>query len=178
MQEQEHVLDPGNAPLPPEEPENYEGFVQEDQVEFARTENTGVTIHIRGADDKPMYYLKNGVKTPVTMVVAGSHSDYYRAVEKELRQRKLNKKSFTGEFIYEDSIEKAGGCVLAWDGFFSRRSREHPIEAVRLTPHNVKQLLKRCPWVLEQVTMAMNDHASFFENGSTPPSTTSNSPQG
>ena len=161
------------------DPDQTEGFVQEEQVETARQENEGIDVHIRSAKEKPLYYKDaKGDLRPVLWRVAGSHSDHYKRAEKTLRQRKLSKKSFTGEVIYEDSIEKAAACVLSWEGMFSRRSADGPLVEVPFTPHNVKQVLVRCPWVLEDVQHAMQDHASFFGNGSTPPATISDSLQG
>lgn len=143
------------------------GFDIDAQVQAAKKENEGIVVLINGVDEVPIFYMKDGVKTPVTITVAGAHSDQFRRAENTIRQRKLKPKSFTGQVIYDDAIEKAAACTLAWEGFISRRRGSDALVPVPMTPDNAKQLYKRCPWVHEQVVLAMNDHTGFFETEST-----------
>jgi hypothetical protein len=145
------------------------GFDIESQVEQAKMENEGIVVHINGIDEKPQFFNKDGKLTPVTITVAGEHSDHYRRAEAAIRKRKLKPKSMTGQVVYDDNIEKIAACTLAWEGFFSRRRGSDTLVLVPMTPDNVKQVYNRCPWVLEQVLMAMTDHASFFGKESTKP---------
>jgi len=136
------------------------GFDLEKQAEQAKLEDKGIDVHIHGVDEKPLFYEKDGQQFPVIINVSGAHSSQYRRVEQALRRRKLKPKNFTGELIYEDTIEKAAACTNGWEGFFINGK---PIDP---TPHNIKEVYKRAPWVLDQVTEAMHDHQSFFSNSS------------
>jgi hypothetical protein len=160
----EFEVEPMN--VPPVAVDEAEGFEIGAETEAARLENEGVVVPINGADEKPRYYKKNGEVKPVTITVAGSHSDYYRRAEKAIRQRKLKPGKLTGQTFYDDNIEKVAACTLGWEGFFSRESKDGPLVPIEPTQHNIKEMYKRCTWVLEQVMEAMNDHASFFVKGS------------
>lgn len=137
------------------------GFDINQQAEKAKKEDEGTEVHIHGLDDLPMFYEEDGEQKPVTITVAGAHSQTYRRIEDSMRRRKLKPKQLTGEAIFSDNIEKAAACTLDWQGFFVGE------EVVQPTANNIKQLYKTCPWVYEQVFEAMHDHARFFGNGST-----------
>lgn len=143
-------------------------FDIEEQGEKAKEEDKGTEVFIHGVDEKPAFYTdEDGAEQPVTIIVAGMHSTQFRRAEELLRKRKLKARNFTGEAVYDDNIEKVAACTLGWAGFTFKG------EQVQCTPHNVKELYKKCPWVLDQVLEAMQDHARFFNSGSTRPSTTS-----
>lgn len=144
-----------------------EGFVLEDQVELAKFENKEIPVHIRGADLKPAWWTDDtGTKRPVLIWVTGEHSDYMRQAESRIRRRKLKPNEMTGELFYNDNIEKAAACTRRWEGLFSRTRQGGPRVEVACIPHNVKELYKKCPWVLEDVEEGIRDHARFFESNS------------
>jgi hypothetical protein len=138
------------------------GFDIKAQVEKAKKEDEGIDVHVNGVDEQPLYYQKEEEMHPVTIRMAGVHSALFRRAEERIRKRKLKPRQFTGELIYEDNIEKVAACALGWDGFYSNG------QEVPFTQENIKEIFKQCPWVLDQCMEAMNDHASFFENGSKP----------
>lgn len=145
------------------------GFDVKQQVEAAREEDKGTVVEIFGIDEKPMYYDDGpGTETkPVTITVAGVHSRLYRRVDEKLRRRKLRPNKLTGEAIYDDNIERVVACTLDWAGFHAAGD---PLPCTR---ENATMLYKQCPWVLDQVLEAMNDHSRFFSNGSVSPTSTS-----
>lgn len=138
-----------------------------EQKQAARNEDQGIDVHIHGLDDLPMFFEQDGEEKPVTITVVGSHSSRCRRFEEQLRKRKLKPSNLTGKRIYDDNIEKTAHCSLDWQGFFMD-GKEVPF-----SQHNVKEVYVQCPWVLEQVLEAMNDHARFFESGSQKPQSTS-----
>lgn len=137
------------------------GFDITKQAAAAETEDKGIAVHIFGLDEKPLFHGENGDK-PVTITVAGAHSKTFRRVEERLRKRKIKPRQLTGEVIHEDNVYKVAACTLGWDGFYVDAQ---PIEC---NLENAKMLYKQCPWVMDQVMEAMNDHASFFESSSLP----------
>lgn len=149
------------------------GFDVKQQSEAAKAEDEGTVIHIRGIDDLPVFYQQGDSKEnkPVTIRVAGVHSRRYRRIEEQLRRRKIKAHQLTGEAIYEDNLERVAACTLEWEGFHAEG------KPLQCTTDNVKQVYKQCPWVLEQVLEAMNDHSRFFSSGSQSPTSTSDSSQ-
>lgn len=122
-------------------------------------EDEGVEVHIHDAAESPMYYKDaDGKEQPVVIVVAGAHSKRHRDAETAIRRRKLRPKSLTSETFYQDGIEKAAACTISWKGFF-----DGDVE-VQCTSTNAAELYRALPWLLDQVTEAMHDHARFFEN--------------
>jgi len=137
------------------------GFDIDLQAAQAKKEDEGIVIHIHGVDEIPLYYKDHeGENKPVTITVAGAHSQKYRAVERELRKRKIKPKSLTSAQAFEDNMHKAVVCTLTWEGFNVNGQHVEP------TAHNVEMVYKRCPWVYDQVVEAMHDHAAFFGDGS------------
>jgi hypothetical protein len=135
------------------------GFDIEVQAAAANQEDNGTVVHIHGVDENPLFFkADSGEDKPVSITVTGVHSQRFRRIEAQHRKRKLKASRLTGETIYDENIEKVAACTVSWEGFFVNGT---PVE---MTPHNVKELYKRCPWVLEQVLEAMNDHARFFTN--------------
>jgi len=140
--------------------EQNSGFDISAQAELATREDEGTVVHIHDLSDRPMFFDRNGTNVPVTITVAGTHSKRYRRAEEQLRKRKLRSRNLTGEVIYEDNIEKLAACTLEWDGFFDHG------DPVRCDSANARRLYKACPWVVPQLTEAMDDHESFFSKDS------------
>lgn len=129
--------------------------------EVAAQEDEGAFVHIHGLDDMPLFYTDdNGEERPVGVVVAGAHSSRYRQMEAQLRKRKIKSRQLTGMAIYDDNLEKAATCTLAWQGFLADGAE------VRLTKVAAKDVYHKFPWVYEQVLEAMHDHKLFIEGGS------------
>jgi hypothetical protein len=132
------------------------GFDLNQQAAAAKKEDVGTVVHINGIDDMPLFYEADGKQLPVTITVAGAHSEKFRSVEAQFRKRKLKASRFTAEVVYDENIDKVTACTLAWEGFFVGGQ---PIE---FTPKNVREVYKACSWVLEQVVEAMHDHSRYF----------------
>lgn len=144
------------------------GFDIQAQAEQAKKEDEGIVVHIHGVDEIPAYYeAPEGGEKPVTITVAGAHSQKYRAVERDLRKRKIKPKSLTSQQAFEDNLFKAVACTITWEGFHVSGTFVEP------TAHNVEMVYRRCPWVYDQVIEAMHDHAAFFGSGSPKQETTS-----
>jgi hypothetical protein len=138
-----------------------DGFDIQQQASSAQKEDDGTVVHVNGLDDKPMFYTApDGAERPVTITVAGTLSRRYRRVESEIRKRPIKVKKLTGEVFHEDAVEKAVACTIAWEGFTFDGT---PVDATRV---NVLRLYQACPWVMEQVTDAMQDHTRFFGSAS------------
>ena len=137
-----------------------QGFDIQQQAELAKEEDKGIDVHIHGVDEKPLYYMDGDVQKPVTINVSGVHSEKHRRVEAMLRKRKLKPNQFTGQFVYEDAIERAAACTNDWQGFFADG------KVVPFSQANVREVYKRAPWVHDQIAEAMNDHSRFFGNAS------------
>lgn len=139
------------------------GINLKQQLEQAKVEDQPRDIPINGLDGKPMTHMVGDKKTPVTISVVGIHSQAYRAVEAEQRQRRLRPRQMTSETFFEDAIEKAVACTKGWDGFYEDEEGTVPL---RCDPHNVRMMYKMLDWLYEQVVEAMNDHALFSQSSS------------
>lgn len=123
--------------------------------EIAVIEDQGTVVHIIDLNDRPMYYQGPDGERPVTITVAGAHSRKARAVDRELRGRKIKPNQLTGDKFRDDAIEKLAACTLAWDGFFDG---EAPVEMNR---HNARRLYAAATWIFDQVQEAHVDHKRF-----------------
>lgn len=135
------------------------GFDIQAQKAAAEQEDEGTVVHIHDLNDKPMYYGE-GEDHPVTITTAGVHSSRYRKIEAAQRRRPLKLKKMTLETALEDGIERAAACALGWEGFFSDGAQ------VECNRHNVTELYRACPWVLDQVSEAMGEHTRFSKSSS------------
>lgn len=137
------------------------GFDISEQKELAKKEDEGITLHLEGVDGKPMFFRNSvGEVVPVTITVAGSNSDRFKDIENRIRKRKLKPRQLTGDTLHNDQIEKAAYCTLRWEGILDKGN------PVRCDHANALALYKHLPFVLRQVIEAMDDHESFFSNGS------------
>lgn len=149
-----------NEEIVVEQEETVTGFDIDQQKTAAAQEDDGLDVHIQGVDGSPLFYRDSaGQKKPVIIRVAGSNSQKYRRIEEQLRKRKLRANMITGEALHSDQITKVVACTLHWEGFTSNA------DDVPLTPRNARMVYERCPWVLDQLIEAMNDHESFFKKG-------------
>lgn len=130
------------------------GFVVGDKS-VAEREDEGTIVHVTDAHGKPLYYGENNDK-PVTIRVAGTYSKTYRRAEEAIRRRPFKPAKVTGEKFYEETMEKAIACTLAWEGFFDQDGK--PVE---LNRHNVAAIYEQYPWVYDLVWEAMDDHSRF-----------------
>lgn len=141
------------------------GFNIKKQAAAAQVEDQGTFVHIHGLDDLPMFYKDaEGNEQPVGITVAGSHSARCREVDGQMRKRRIKVRNLTGQSILEDTIERVARCTLSWQGFFVDDGSTE--ELVRCDVANARVLYKECPWVLDQVSEAMNDHSRFFSKES------------
>jgi hypothetical protein len=136
------------------------GFDIHEQIEAAKSEDQGKAFHVRGADGKPAFHGEGPDRKPVTITVAGTHSERVRRKDREIRRRKIRQGTFTLEQAHDNAIELAVAATIGWDGFTSRGA---PLPC---TPANVEQLYRGCPWIFDDAQEAMNDHAGFFEKPS------------
>jgi hypothetical protein len=124
--------------------------------DVADRENEGTLIHLNDELGKPWYEGER----KVTITVAGSYSRIFRKAEEAIRRRPLKAGKLTSEKFYDENMEKAIACTLAWEGF------ELDGKPADLSRANIAKLYTNCPWVYDQVWEAMNDHQLFFRNDS------------
>jgi hypothetical protein len=130
------------------------------QAEATAAEDDGTFVHLMDLDDNLLYYTEgeSGAERPVGIEVAGAHSRRFREIENKHRKRRIKVRDLTGAKLHDDSIEKVAYCTLAWQGIADSGT------PVPLTLSNARELYTQLPWVLEQVTEAMNDHQRFTKS--------------
>ena len=131
-------------------------FDIKEQAKAGEVENAGTFVHIHDLSEKLLYFQDGEEEKPVGILVAGAHSHQYRQIEAQQRQRRLKPKDLTSARAFEDSVERVVFCALGWQGFLMEG------KPVQFSKENLKTLLKECPWVLDQITEAMQDHSRFF----------------
>lgn len=137
------------------------GFDISKHKEIAQAEDEGTFVHLHDIDDLPMYYTDGGEEKPVGVWTAGAHSTRHRRIESQLRKRKIRGKDLTAQRLYEDTIERVAGCSMNWQGIFDGD------QVVPFTVDNARMLYRTCPWIMDQVAEAMQDHKRFFSKEST-----------
>jgi len=144
------------------EPMDPTGFDISAEQAAAALEDSGYDMPVKGINGEPAFWKnpETGNVEPVTIRVVGANSSRFRAIEKKLRERVLKPKQFTGQAMYEDSVEKAAACTLGWNGIHDRGN------PAPFSVNNAKVLYKKLPFLLNQVTEAMNDHSLFSESSS------------
>ena len=116
-------------------------------------EDEGVVVHITNANGEPLYF---GDKQPVTITVAGTYSKRYREAERAVTSRRFKgNRTPDIDAIRKEALNLTAECVLAWDGFFDGG------KVLECSKANVVKVLDGFPWVLQQVEVAMGDHAGF-----------------
>lgn len=128
------------------------GFVVGNQS-VAEREDEGTLVHVTDEGGKLLYH---GEGKPVTIRVAGTYSKTYRRAEEQIRRRPFKAGKITNEKFYDETMEKAIACTLAWDGFVDQHG--NPIE---LNKHNIAAVYEEYPWVYDLVWEAMDDHSRF-----------------
>lgn len=128
------------------------------QAEATAAEDDGTFVHLMDLDDNLLYYTEGEEEKPVGIEVAGAHSKRFREIENKHRKRRIKVRDLTGAKLHDDSIEKVAYCTLAWHGITDGGT------PLLLTLHNARELYAQLPWVLEQVTEAMNDHQRFTKS--------------
>jgi hypothetical protein len=147
------------------------GFDLSVEQKAAAVEDDGTVVPILDREGRPMY-ADEAEKTPVTITVAGRYSAHYRRAEESIRKRPFKAKKLTSEVFYEDQVEKVVACTLAWEGFYAD-GKPFPLNRA-----NAAALYQACPWVLDQVSEAMNDAANFSRGLSQKPPSTSGAKRG
>lgn len=142
-----------------------------EQKKIASREDEGTVVHLFDLNDAPMFYVDPKHpelgQRPITITVAGVHSEKYRKIEAQYRQKKLKSSRLTTEALHQEQISKIASCTLDWEGFG---------DAHGFTPCSyaaAKALYEECSWVLDQINEAMNDHTRFFGKESSTPENTS-----
>lgn len=131
------------------------------QGKAGEVEDGGTFVHLFGLDEQPAFFKDaDGKDQPVGITVAGTNSRQYRQIESMQRNRRLKPKDLTGAKMLEDSVERVAFCAISWQGF------QMDGAPVQFSKENVKVLLKECPWLLDQITEAMQDHSRFSRSGS------------
>lgn len=138
--------------------DDFGGFDVAEELLEASVEDRGTVVKITKLNGKQARVLVNGEVVYTTITVTGVNSRRYRAEEKAIRDRKVDK--ITHQKFYDDSIEKAAACTLEWTGILNKG------QPVRCDRANAAQIYKLFPRLLEQVTEAMNEHALFTKNSS------------
>lgn len=134
------------------------GFDINQQADAGNIEDEGTFVHLEGLDEKLLFFTdSDGQEKPVGILVAGVHSRRYREIEGIQRKRRITKKDLTAARAVEDSIEKTAWCSLDWQGFVDG---DKPVPFSR---ENVAAIYRTCPWVLEQVSEAMQEHKRFLQ---------------
>ena len=121
-------------------------------VQEAEDEGTVIEVLDQNAD-----VMEHGKGKKVTMRVAGSYSKRYKSAQHKQTNRALKGKrtKFDAELLDTQRQEVAAACVMEWSGFFDGGA---PLECSRA---NALAVFAAAPWILPQVEVAIEDHASF-----------------
>lgn len=138
------------------------GFIIEEQRAAAAAEDQGTVVHVQDRTGAPMWWGEDDVE-PVTITIAGRYSAKYRRAEENIRKRPIKRGKLTQDTFYEENTEKVVACTISWSGFLDKQKNPLP-----MTRENLMALYQGCPWVLDQVSEAMNDPGNFT-NGSKAP---------
>jgi hypothetical protein len=118
-------------------------------------EEDGQVIELHDAELEPLLY--GSQKRPVTMTIVGSYSPTYKRAEESQLSKTLRRRGqvLTGPELKAQRTELLAACVKAWDGFFEDGN---PVPCERSF---VLDVLRKAPWIREQVERAVDDHAGF-----------------
>jgi hypothetical protein len=130
------------------------GFDLGGAATVADREDAGQWVELRDANGDVLTY---GAEQSVRVRVAGTYSKRFRRAKKTQTDRQLRQRKVTlnADQLEENSIELVSACVMEWEGFFNAGA---PLSC---SPDNVALVLKRAPWIRDQIEQAMDDHASF-----------------
>ena len=126
----------------------------------AAGDGDGKTVELVGRNEEP--YL-DAEGNACTMRVLGKYAPAVRRATDQMTRRAVQRgrKKPTPEDIREGRIDIASSAVVAWSGI-AVGGQDAPC-----TPANVKALLLKAPWLLDQVEAAIEEPASFTKSAST-----------
>lgn len=137
------------------------GFDMQAESSRAGDEDAGTDVHIRNIKGQ-LCYDEDG--EPITITVAGTYSRTYRRVEAAQRKRPFKGRKLNAQSAMDEQIERVVACTLRWSPAMKAGGAPLPC-----TPGNAADMYKRCPWVLDDLVEAMNDHERFFTSSSPTP---------
>lgn len=99
----------------------------------------------------------------VTLQIAGVDSEVFQQRQFALAdaRAKQQKKDITRKQLVQERLETLAICLVGWDGL------ELDGKAVPHTPENAMALLKRLPWLQDQVDAAIVNRALHLKNRET-----------
>lgn len=136
------------------------GFNRQKQAQLARKEDEGQSFPVRNADGTTAY--KSDGVTPCTITVAGTHSERYRAKQREMDRKPIRGKQNMAE-AKDRARELLVHCTLTWD------IEEDDGSAIPFNRENVAALYRECPWIAADGEETMMDHEGFFASASPEP---------
>lgn len=124
------------------------------------SEDEGTVVHLKDAAGELLFDGDGESKTPVTIRVAGTYSDRHKKAQKKIKDRNLRAnrrgQDYTADTLEAGTTELEAACIIEWT--FTANGQSFPITAA-----NWKALVAKQPQWQEQVALAMNDHARFFD---------------
>lgn len=123
-----------------------------DALDTVRGAEQGFDLELRAPNGKPL---------PGHLRVRGYDAETYQAKSVE-QQRRLIEKTTSGrmptpEQLRDEELELAATLILGWTCPFQIKGEPFPYSEV-----NAQQLLRRYPWVREQVERAARQRANFL----------------
>jgi hypothetical protein len=130
-------------------------------AEAQKSDDTPIDVVIEDRDGNP-YIGKAG--NPIVFQVVGEYSKQYRAGEKKLTNKSLQRARRGGQFDADDAEEAAheqiSYGVVGWN---AEDAGGNPVPFSR---QNVALFLTAAPWVAPQILKGIKGHADFFKRAS------------
>lgn len=107
---------------------------------------------------------KDDPSKPITINIIGKDSDVFRSRLRAITNRRLNagkKLKITAEEIEQEGVDTIAACITGWQNVMLDKA-PFPYSA-----SNAAQLLRRLPWLQEQLDEAIGDRANFMKKSQT-----------
>jgi hypothetical protein len=136
------------------------------QKSEASLEDEGRPVPIHTRDEKPATYVKDGKELPVTITIVGSYSDRYRRKYNAQRKQMLAaRRTEVSDKVDPLQVELVAHCIKSWEGLEDHDASGNVVP-FPFTEANAIALLTACPWVRQELEVAMGDHAGFSKSSS------------
>jgi hypothetical protein len=132
------------------------GFDIEQQAAEAEAEDEGTEVVVKNRLGDPVMYKDGEEMLPAVLIVTGKNGKRFREIKRRQELRKIKPGAVTTAQFLDETLERVVYCTIGWRGFAT----------ANFNPSNLERLYRKCPWVYDDATEAMDDASRFTKRGS------------
>ena len=121
--------------------------------------------------DVAILHPTTGLPLGITVVVCGSDSETFRAINRKQLNRKLEQQqkqrnrqgAMTAEVLEVESMDVLVACTKSWRTGDRNQIEFDDNEWLECTAENVRRMYEELPWLKEQIDQEIGDRNNFLQ---------------